>query len=235
VLRVRSRPLPLDAARPFVVFSPHPDDETLGCGGTIALLCRSRVDVRIVFVTDGSQSHPSHPTISPGEIASIRCAEAQRATESLGVGAGAVSFLGARDGMLALLDGGDSDRLAAQIKEVLEQMQPEAILLPCRLDGSSEHEAVFALVNRALAESSVKARIYEFPVWSLWSPQFLLRNLFTYAKVWRSDISKVHEMKLRALACYPSQAYPLAPDTQAALPSGFVSMFQGRDEFLFEA
>jgi LmbE family N-acetylglucosaminyl deacetylase len=41
-----------------VVFSPHPDDETLGCGSTIIKKKRLGADVTIVFMTDGSKSHP---------------------------------------------------------------------------------------------------------------------------------------------------------------------------------
>ena len=46
-------------ARPFVVLSPHPDDESLGMGGLIALARRNHQDVSIVAVTDGAGSHPA--------------------------------------------------------------------------------------------------------------------------------------------------------------------------------
>ena len=54
-LRMRSRRLNIPAPiRTVLVARPDPDDETLGCGGTVALLARSGCAVHIVFVTDGS-------------------------------------------------------------------------------------------------------------------------------------------------------------------------------------
>jgi len=52
----------MDAAalrRPALIVAPHQDDETLGCGGTIALKRRAGAEVCIVFLTDGSRSHPA--------------------------------------------------------------------------------------------------------------------------------------------------------------------------------
>jgi len=39
------------------VFSPHPDDETLGCGGTIIKKKRAGAEVKIFYMTDGRKSH----------------------------------------------------------------------------------------------------------------------------------------------------------------------------------
>jgi LmbE family N-acetylglucosaminyl deacetylase len=44
-------------ARKILVVAPHPDDETLGCGGLISLLAQNGSAFYIVFVTDGSASH----------------------------------------------------------------------------------------------------------------------------------------------------------------------------------
>src|SRR4030065_330273 len=42
-----------------VIFAPHQDDETLGCGGTIMLKRKAGTPVACVFMTDGSTSHRS--------------------------------------------------------------------------------------------------------------------------------------------------------------------------------
>ena len=75
ILRWRAQPLQLPAG-PLLVIAPHPDDETLGCGG---LIIRERLAgrlVRIVFLTDGSQSHRDHPSLTPTALAKLRKAEA---------------------------------------------------------------------------------------------------------------------------------------------------------------
>ena len=72
-----------------IVFAPHPDDETLGCGGTIAKKLREGYDVLIVFMTDGRNALSklfnvcSNPT--PLELREIRKEEAKKASKILGV------------------------------------------------------------------------------------------------------------------------------------------------------
>lgn len=72
-----------------VVFAPHPDDETLGCGGTIAKKVREGFNVYIVFITDGRNSHRNVLNIyenpSPEELKFIRRNEAIYATSILGI------------------------------------------------------------------------------------------------------------------------------------------------------
>lgn len=55
-----------DLERTATVFSPHSDDETLGCGGTIIKKKRAGAKVKIVFIPDGRKSH-SH-LISEDEL-----------------------------------------------------------------------------------------------------------------------------------------------------------------------
>src|SRR6185369_17120293 len=47
------RPLALEDAKRVLVFAPHPDDESLGCGGTLARLA-GHCAIKVVLVTDGS-------------------------------------------------------------------------------------------------------------------------------------------------------------------------------------
>ncbi len=117
---------------------------------------------------------------------------------------------------------------------MLARLAPEAILLPCRSDGSSEHDASFALVSRALQQSGHRPRILEFPVWSWWNPTMLLGPMFTSRRVWRTDIRDLIDLKARAVASYATQTNPIPPDTDPALPPGFASMFLCGEEFLFE-
>ena len=54
--------------RPFVVMAPHPDDESLACGGLIAEACRQRFQVRIIVVSDGAGSHPNSKAYPPHRL-----------------------------------------------------------------------------------------------------------------------------------------------------------------------
>jgi LmbE family N-acetylglucosaminyl deacetylase len=95
-----------------LVFSPHPDDETVAVGGLIHRLVHRRVPVRVVFLTNGD-GYPraveqgfdlDRPTdadyVAFGEL---RQREALAATRALGLRRRDVSFLGFPDGGLAEL------------------------------------------------------------------------------------------------------------------------------------
>lgn len=44
-----------------LVLAPHPDDETLGCGGTLRLLVEAKKHVKVIFLTSGDKADPSNP------------------------------------------------------------------------------------------------------------------------------------------------------------------------------
>jgi LmbE family N-acetylglucosaminyl deacetylase len=116
----------------------------------------------------------------------------------------------------------------------VRQLDPVEILVPCRNDGSSEHEAAFRLVSAALASLPIAPRILEYPVWSWWSPSLAWRLLFTHTRVHRCRFSRHLARKRAALAVYRSQTRPLAPQTHSALPDGFVALFSAPEEYFFE-
>src|SRR5512139_3535049 len=74
-----------------LVLAPHPDDETLGCGGTIRLLIEARKQVKVVFLTSGDKADPGHLPAGSGEDVHLtdyargREREAERALKVLGV------------------------------------------------------------------------------------------------------------------------------------------------------
>jgi LmbE family N-acetylglucosaminyl deacetylase len=47
-----------------LILAPHPDDETLGCGGTIRLLLEKNKQVKVIFLTSGDKADESHPAAS---------------------------------------------------------------------------------------------------------------------------------------------------------------------------
>src|SRR3954462_9413799 len=100
-LSLCSRPLrPLKGS--IMIVAPHPDDETLGCGGVIARHAATGGRVHIVFLTNGEASHPGHPTVSPQQLAKQRPDDAIGALSVLTAGSppASVRFLGFPDGRL---------------------------------------------------------------------------------------------------------------------------------------
>jgi LmbE family N-acetylglucosaminyl deacetylase len=106
---------PIDATTVLLVVSPHPDDETLCCGGVIQRVLRAGGRVSVVWITSGDAERASlllteHVLFSnPSRARQLglqRMAEARAAASRLGVPAEGQMFLGYPDGGLQeLLDG----------------------------------------------------------------------------------------------------------------------------------
>jgi len=233
-LRLRSRPYPVDRNRVALVIAPHQDDETLGCGGLLRQKRLVGAPVQIAYITDGSASHRGHPTLTPAALATLRQGEARQAMRLLGVEENALFFLGVGDGTLARLDPLAVTELVKKIADLLQQVRPDEIFLPMRDDGSSEHEASFVLVQRALALSGLRPRLFEFPVWSAWNPLRLFRPWGTSRAVWRVDYQALAALKRQAIGAYVSQTEPTAPWEKPVLSREFLSYFCPGSEYFFE-
>ena len=232
MLRLASMPYePKEGAT--VVFAPHQDDETLGCGALVARKRNDGLPVHVVFITDGSASHPNHPTLSPTAIKDIRAGEARGALGLLGVESNAIHFLEAQDGGLPDLSPAVKQDLVRRIATLLETIRPAEIFLPCSPDGSTEHEAAFQIVIEAVRQVSPEADIWQYPVWSWWNPLLLVRHLSVFGLCRHQRAEDFQALKLRALRQYRSQMEPMAPQTSPSLPPELVRVFQTDHEFFF--
>lgn len=113
-----------------VVVAPHPDDEILGAGGTLALLAAAGSEIVLVAVTDGEASHPGRRQ----ELRSRRPGESAAAARILGTKPIETHRLGHADG------GIDEDRLLVELAELV---RPDDLLLaPWWRDGHPDHDLV---------------------------------------------------------------------------------------------
>ena len=80
-----------------LIVAPHPDDESIGCGGLIAVLASRGVHLNVVIVTDGSGSHPNSLKYPRSRLAQLRAREATQALGILGVDEKNVWFCGLHD------------------------------------------------------------------------------------------------------------------------------------------
>lgn len=232
-LSVRSSPLTLDSG-PILVVAPHPDDETLGCGGLILRARQKQQSVSVLFLTDGAASHPGHPTLTPQALASQRRSEAREAASLLGLADTDVAFLDLPDGTLPHLS--QTARVAAiqAIAAQLQLLRPATICAAYRSDGSSEHEAAFQLLSAALHFTVLKPRLLEYFVWTAFSPRLLARVLKRPGRLHRALHPKLGPVKSRALASYRSQFRPVPPWPAPVQPLEFANAFSHESEFFIE-
>lgn len=134
---------PLDIAnKKVLIFSPHQDDELLGCGCTIKKALQLKAQVKCIYITDGSQSLSNDLTIE--EMIEVRKAEAMRLTEHLGMDEPV--FLGCPDSFLEP----DDENAINNIAKVIENYKPDVIFIPYFLDGHKDHTAVSSLYLASL-------------------------------------------------------------------------------------
>jgi LmbE family N-acetylglucosaminyl deacetylase len=224
-----------------MVFAPHSDDETLGCGGTIARMTAAGASVRITFLTDGAQSHPAIPR---DELAATRRREALAAAAVLGVPETNLAFLDFPDGGLSA----QQDAAKKQVVELLTVHRPRQVFVPFREDGHPDHRACYWIVRRAVKDARVSTDLLEYPVWAWrhwpwvglqaarrefgpWRASARLVLGLRFAWIFRSTshISPRVDVKRAALAEYQSQLVsPVEGDwSLAALNNGeFLECFQ---------
>ena len=170
-----------------LVVAPHPDDESIGCGGAICLH-RERGDrVSVVFLTSGELGLPHLPRADAWRI---REREAKAAARILDLQS--LSFLRCPDWVL----GERLAEAAAALRPVLEREAPGVIYVPHALEWHPDHRVALEVVRSALSRSSsesVELRSYE-----VWTP------LSDFDEV--LDVTAVLPRKLRAVRRYRSQA-----------------------------
>jgi LmbE family N-acetylglucosaminyl deacetylase len=178
--------LGLPAYDRVLVLAAHPDDESMGCAGTLALLVQGGADVTVGFATSGDATVGSG--LSRERTGATREKEAAAACALLGVER-PPRFWRYPDGALQ-----DSiDELAEQVRTVLDEVRPDAVLLPWFLDDHRDHRAVNTALRRALARQApgrTAPEIWGFEVWTPLPPTRLV------------DISSVASLKQRALAAH---------------------------------
>jgi LmbE family N-acetylglucosaminyl deacetylase len=179
VARGIDQPLAVDAlsgAR-VLVLAPHPDDEIIGCGGSIVRHLERGARVHVVHVTSGERTWSG-----AGDGGATREREAVAAAVAIGLDADAVEFLRLPDGKLA----GHAE-LAARLRAAVQGRDPDLVYAPWPLDAHADHRAVTAAAASALPASASVA-LYE--VWGPLVPTHVV------------DITDVIERKTAALGCY---------------------------------
>lgn len=141
----------------LVVVAPHPDDEVLAVGGTLAALAGRGHEVQVVAVTDGEASHPHSTTWSRERLRQVRPQETRHALAHLGLANAEVLRLGLPDGAVAAHE--------KALAGLLPLRPGDTVFVTWRHDGHADHEAC-ARATLAAARN-VGARCIECPVWAL--------------------------------------------------------------------
>ena len=222
----------ITGGRTTLVLAPHPDDESLGCGGLIAEACaRSRPPV-VAVLTDGTMSHPNSPSHPAPRLRALREAEAQAAVESLGLGAHRLYFLGLRDSAVPT-EGPEFQAAAARLVRLIRDHDAGSILVTWEHDPHPDHAAAHRLAAEAARITGVRLIAYPVWGWTLPAHRCLPSRPTTGARL---DIARHLPAKRRAVAAHASQHSGLIADDPQAfrLPADMLAIHDRPFEvFLF--
>ncbi|WKK70723.1 PIG-L deacetylase family protein [Rathayibacter oskolensis] len=221
-LPLEHRLLAAPALERILVVVAHADDETLGCGGTIALARRLGTPVDVVIVTDGAAAHGD----ASAALADERRVEAEQALGELGPGIG-----------LAFLEVPDSatpehrDRILDAVRTRATGAAGSVLLLSTwARDGHRDHRVVGEICAEVAAELGHPA--LAAPIW-----------LWHWAEPWHEEVpwpdlvrveldAEARGRKRSALARYRSQTSPGPDGTDAVLHPLFLRTFAGDDRLV---
>lgn len=166
----------------LLVFAPHPDDEVLGCGGTLALAAASGAAIRVVVVSDGRLGLPF------GSDAAVRERECLDGLKALGVAECDVEFWRFPDGAVPL-----SGDITLRYRRCVADFRPVHVFLPVPWEAHQDHRAVTRGFINALSGH--------------WQGQLWLYETVTPMPVTPhlQDISAALTQKQQAMSCHASQ------------------------------
>ncbi|HJE22437.1 MAG TPA: PIG-L family deacetylase [Methylorubrum populi] len=197
----------------LVVVAPHPDDESLGCGGLIVQALRQGRDVRVVIVSNGCGSHPNSKAYPHDRLRDLREAETGRAMAELGLGAEHIRFLRLPDGGVPSR-GPEAEAAADAIADIARESGAGALFVTWKHDPHCDHTASAAIVDLARARLPGVAA-YAYPVWGWTLPPE--REVGEAPEGYRLVVSEQSAAKRRAIEAHASQVSGLIEDD----PSGF--------------
>lgn len=201
--------------------APHPDDETLAVGGTLATWSAAGTRIVVVAVTDGEGSHPGRPG-----LADRRAGEQRRALTALGIEADPIR--------LGLPDTGVPDHrraLTDALVDITDAGPSGAVIVaPWELDAHCDHDAT----GQAAAEAArrVGVALLAYPGWA-W--QWAVPADFAGVALLRHRLGDdAQRRKGTAVAAFSTQTTSWE-GAAPILSEQFLERFRRRDEVLIEA
>ena len=206
----------MSRARRMLVIAPHPDDEILGTGGTIAGFARAGGEVTVLTVA----AHM--PPLYSKQVHLTTVSEARKAHSLTGVRE-SVFF----DNPAAQLGEIPAPDFNKNIADVVRRVEPDIVLIPYP-DRHVDHRLIFdaALVATRPIGAGTGIRLvaaYETLSETHWNAPHIEPN---FTPNWCVDISATIEVKLEAMRCYQSQLHPF-PQPRSLEALRALALFRG--------
>lgn len=184
-----------------LVVAAHPDDEVLGCGGTIARMASEGAEVHVLLLADGETSRAPEPAGHVAQAVAARAAAAHEAGRILGCAS--VELLGLPDNRM---DGLERLVVVQEIERVLQRWRPGVVLThhagDVNIDHRVIHDAVIAACRPQPDQPVRHLMFFEVPSATEWRPP---GSGMPFCPSWFVNISATLAKKLEALRVYASE------------------------------
>ncbi|MDI6602650.1 MAG: PIG-L family deacetylase [Patescibacteria group bacterium] len=185
----------------ILVIAPHPDDDLIGCGGSMAMHLEKGNEVFVIYVTNGDAACQQFP---PDEFTKIRKEETLNAGRCLGLKVENLFFLDEQPWRI------NEEKTRFELLDLIRQIRPDVCYIPhssdAHLDHRATHRAALEAINMAPSKwfrqygSTVEepfsiSIILAYEVWAaLMTPNYF------------EDITLFLEKKMQALREHKTQA-----------------------------
>lgn len=136
-----------------LILAPHPDDESLGCGGSIIKHVNSKSRVKIVFLTNGDKG--DFEGRFGKDYCNIRAISAHQAMETLGVKDFEFWGYGDREIYLSI------DEIETRLIKLVNQYNPSIIYVPSHYEAHPDHRISFKIAFRVAKKTNIPLLLYE--------------------------------------------------------------------------
>lgn len=198
--------IPFTSLGPILIASPHPDDETLGCGGLIARCATQGCSITVLAMTNGEASHPGDRAWQE-KLGDIRKNEQYSALKALGLAEPDVVSLGLPDGGLERLGKEQGELIEARIWEVMQARGIRTIFVPAVDDCHSDHR----VTARLLAAVALKHPVDHFFSYQIWPPEERSPWVVASEYEYLHDVIDLINLKRDALYQHRSQLNAIDP------------------------
>jgi LmbE family N-acetylglucosaminyl deacetylase len=200
----------------LLVVAPHPDDEILGVGGTMAKYVKAGVGVTVLTVAG------HRPPLYGEEVYQRTVREAKAAHQMIGVEQSIFLDLPA-----TTLGAMKTHELNGLIARAVQEVRPTTVLLPYP-DRHIDHRIVFdsTLVATRPVNKGTEVEIvaaYETLSETHWNAPHIEPN---FTPNWVCNITDFIDIKLKALSCFQSQISPF-PGARSIEALKALAMFRG--------
>lgn len=141
-----------------LVFAPHPDDDIIGCGGTLINHIKEGHHISIIYFTSGEAGS----NLIPAEkLKEVREKEARYSTSFLGIQD--LMFLHFPDSFLE-----STIEIILKITHIIREKKPDMVYFPHKNDAHYDHKATYKIVTEALSRAAAPINVEsDLPPWEV--------------------------------------------------------------------